>query len=295
MSAMLIERAPVPERSRPAVPRSITFAFALLITLFSMLVSGFAPATAAETNTALQSLSETVASNISGNQYEVSGGSYIQGSQLLVKDANTGVYQINDAEFNKLNSKGKDALATDIVNASRDTVANGEDAGITEETQSNWFRELQQNPGFGSKILGETLKQTGPDFVTANRIYQPIAPFVSALLGIFAILIFALLGLVIACDLFYITIPPFRLIAGESEGGAGAVASKLISHEALSAVKEAETDSSDGKTKSALGIYLKKRIIAMFVLALCLVYLIQGQIYVAIGWFLDMLNGFLGF
>ena len=62
------------------------------------------------------------------------------------------------------------------------------------------------------------------------------------------------------------------------------------------AVKVAEeSDSSDGNKKQALGIYLKRRIFMLILLGICLLYLVQGQIYTFVGWILDLVSGFLGF
>lgn len=278
---------------------------ALAIALFATL--GGVPAHAEGDSQAMQNLSTEVHTVISSNEYEMDGGGTLRGSQLLTKQGD-GLYGLDDAAYEKLNSKGRDNLASDIISATNSAVENGDKTGVTEETASNWMKQLQQHPGFGSKILQETLKNTGPDFVTANNIYQPFSGLVSTLLGLGAILIFALLGLVMVCDIAYITIPPFRLVmGGEGEGGGGGgyggghggggggAKSKLVSAEARNAVEASENSGGDGKQKSALGAYFKTRIISLIILGLCLVYLIQGQIYVLIGWILDLFNGFLGF
>lgn len=226
------------------------------------------------------------------------GGGTLKGSQLLVKSEN-GMYDLEKSEYEKLNSKGRNALASDIVDATNDAVENGDKTGVTDETASNWMKHLQQNPGFGSKILQETLKNTGPDLVTANKIYQPFSGLISTLLGLGAIVIFAVLGIVIVADIAYITIPPFRMITGGDDGGGdgggGGGKSKIVSTQAVNAVQAEENSGGDGKQKSALGTYFKTRTISLIILGLCLVYLIQGQLYVLIGWILDLLNGFLGF
>lgn len=282
-------------RVNPAIALLALLAFALFALLGSL------PAHAEGDSKAQQNLSTEVHTVISSNSYEMEGGGTLKGSQLLVKSEN-GLYDLDKTEYAKLNSKGRNALASDIVNATNDAVENGEKTGVTEETASNWLKHLQQNPGFGSKILQETLKNTGPDFVTANQIYQPFSGLISTILGLGAILIFAFLGLVIVCDIAYITIPPFRLVmGGDSDGGGGmgggggGAKSKLVSAQAVNAVQAEENSGGDGKQKSALGTYFKTRIVSLIVLGLCLVYLIQGQIYVLIGWLLDLLNGFLGF
>lgn len=297
------------ESGSPASDRAVKSTKVVILLLLGFLVatlSGLsaAPASAMGDNQAQTVLSTEVHSKVSSNEYEMEGGGTIKGSQLLTKNE-TGQYDIDKQEYKKLNSKGRDAFATDVVDASNEAVENGEKTGVTEETQAKWLKDLQKNPGFGSKVLNQTLKNTGPDFVTANQIYEPFSGFFSTVLGLGAILIMVLLGITIMMDIFYITVPLFRLIAGDSGGGGGGmngsdgggakVGSKLVSHQARNAVEAAENSGGDGKQKSALGQYMKGKIFELFLVGLALVYLIQGQIYVAVGMFLDLMNGFLGF
>lgn len=281
-------------RVSPAIALLAILAFAFVVFASAM------PANAKGDSQAQQNLSTEVHTVISSKEYEMEGGGTLKGSQLLVKSEN-GMYDLEKSEYEKLNSKGRNALASDIVDATNDAVENGDKTGVTDETASNWMKHLQQNPGFGSKILQETLKNTGPDLVTANKIYQPFSGLISTLLGLGAIVIFAVLGIVIVADIAYITIPPFRMITGGDDGGGGGGMhggggkSKIVSTQAVNAVQAEENSGGDGKQKSALGTYFKTRTISLIILGLCLVYLIQGQLYVLIGWILDLLNGFLGF
>lgn len=279
-------------RVSPAIALLAILAFAFVVFASAM------PANAKGDSQAQQNLSTEVHTVISSKEYEMEGGGTLKGSQLLVKSEN-GMYDLEKSEYEKLNSKGRNALASDIVDATNDAVENGDKTGVTDETASNWMKHLQQNPGFGSKILQETLKNTGPDLVTANKIYQPFSGLISTLLGLGAIVIFAVLGIVIVADIAYITIPPFRMITGGDDGGGdgggGGGKSKIVSTQAVNAVQAEENSGGDGKQKSALGTYFKTRTISLIILGLCLVYLIQGQLYVLIGWILDLLNGFLGF
>ena len=82
---------------------------------------------------------------------------------------------------------------------------------------------------------------------------------------------------------------------GESDGDKKGMAKFLVSHEATSAVREAEgSDSGQGSYKYAIGIYLRRRAIALIILGICLLYLVQGQIYVFVGFIMDLVQGFLG-
>ena len=108
----------------------------------------------------------------------------------------------------------------------------------------------------------------------------------------------SLLGLVIVADIAYIALPPVRIFAEEGgEGKKGGIRSHLFSYEATQAVKIAENGggNGNGETKQALGIYFKRRVVMLIVLGICLMYLVNGQIYTLVGWILDLVSGFLKF
>lgn len=274
-----------------AAPVTTTVAAAQSITVQS---ANVAVAASKTSDQAHKNLTITVRNAVANKKYEATGGGSLKGSELLTKGSG-GSYELNQVAYDQLNSKGKSALSADIVKASETAVKNGKKTGVTKETQVSWLQDLQQNPGFGSKILAQTMEQVGPDFVTANKMFAPIAPILSTLMGLGAVLIMAFLGLHIVIDIAYITLPVARMILGDGDGGGSGgggskIKGKLVTTEARHAVQEGENEG-----KSGLGKYFKSRIFSLVILGLCLVYLVQGQIYVLIGWILDAVGGFLGF
>lgn len=224
--------------------------------------------------------------------YELSGGGYIAGSSLFIKDSSN-QYTIDENKFNQLTGDAQTAFVEDFATACNeinDSTANQYDQ-VTDETVDNWWKQLQKKKGMGSKFLSQVLADTKPDFVTAKKWYQPFSGPIGTLLAFGSIIALALLGLVMVMDILYITIPPLRFFV-DDKGEDGKVAiSKLFSHAAISAVKQAE-ESSDGKHKQALGIYFKSRVVELVILGICLLYLVQGEIYTVVGWILDLLSGF---
>lgn len=89
-------------------------------------------------------------------------------------------------------------------------------------------------------------------------------------------------------------------LGGEDEGGnkKGGL-SGVISKEAKAACKAADGGAGgqggDGSYKAAVGIYFKYRWKGLVLLGICLLYLVQGQIYSFVGWIIDLFSGFLGF
>lgn len=261
-----------------------------------------------EESAAISSLSSSVKTAMEGNTYAVDGGGTLSGGDIFKEDnRREGGYTIDGNSFSKLNNKSQNQFISDMADECENVVSKSEeDAGndgtpeITNETVTNWWKELQTVDGVGSRFLNEILKNTKPDFVTANKWYEPMAPFISAVIGYGCVLIMGVIGLVMVLDLAYINLPPFRLLVSESRDNGGnrrIDASKLITHDAIYAVECAENsrDGGSGGGKQANLTYLGRRVFALIALGICLLYLIHGQIYTLVGMVLDALNGFLGF
>lgn len=272
---------------------------AMLCVLMLGTLSVFAEtkADATQDEQAKRNLTTYVYGQMSQNEYEVEGGGSLSGSDLFEGSPTDG-YDLNEDKFGTLSSSAQTQVVEDIADNSYDAVDSDKADGVTESTVQNWWKELQSKNGVGSKFMNEILKNTKPDFVTANAIYQPFSGLVGTILGLIAVLIMAFLGIVMAADICYIVLPPVRNFVAEDDNEKGKVAkSKIFSHDAIYAVQCAE-DTSDGGSgggKQALGIYLKRRIFALILLGICLMYLVNGQLYTFVGWVLDMLRGFLTF
>ena len=252
------------------------------------------------TEQAQKNLTTYVQSKMMSNTYELEGGGYVAGSSLFTGDASKG-YDLDEAMFNTLSSSAQSEAVDDIAMysneaASPNKAGTGTNAtGVTSGTVQDWWKQLQQKNGVGSKFLNTILQNTKPDFVAANAIWKPFAGPVGVLLGVLAVATMSLLGITIIADIMYIVLPPVRGFVGEDENGDKPVISHVFSFDAIYAVKKAESDSDSGTPKQALGIFLKRRIFALILLCICLMYLVQGQIYTLCGYILDLMHGLLGF
>lgn len=246
---------------------------------------------------AYNSLADSIYNDVVDKTYEASGGGLYKGKDLV--DDKTGL--VTDL-YNELTSKSRQQLLNDMNDAANDKVA--EDKGnedssskVTEGTKNNWLVQLQKCDGVGSQLLTTVLANTKPDFVTANRIYAPFSGLVGTLLGLGAVLLFAAVAIVMVLDISYMAIPFIRTIGTDDSGSQKRP--NWVSYEAYYAIQQAEGAEGGGNTKGAgkqaLGIYLKKRIGMLVLLGVCLLYLIQGQIFTFVGWILDLVRGFIGF
>ena len=243
---------------------------------------------------AKRELTVYVQSQLSSNDYAAEGGGYIAGSDLFTGSATDG-YDLDEDEFGKLTSSAQTELVKDIADKSYD--AEESLANVSDDTIQGWWKELQTKEGAGSKFLNVILQNTKPDFVTANKIYEPFSGPISTVIGVIAVLGMALLGVVLVADIFYIVIPPVRmLVSDDGDTGSKKSASKIFSDDAIYSVKVAEeSNDAGGNKKQALGVYLKRRIPMLILLGICLMYLVAGKIYTLVGYILDLVSGFVGF
>lgn len=258
-----------------------------LVMIFSFAMSTYAT----DASDAENALKNDVYGEVAGKNYDKEGGGSISGDKLFVSSGDS--YDLDEETFNQLTSDAQTKLIKDIKRYSDESVKNNEE--VSTETVQNWFKELQSIDGVGSKLMTTILANTKPDFVAANAIYQPFSGIVGTVLGLLSVLLMAFLGIVMVLDISYIALPPMRMLTSEESKGKG-LKSNLISNDAIYAVRVAEDQNDgDGSKKQALGIYLKRRIPMLILLGICLLYLVQGQIYAFVGWILDLVSGFLGF
>ena len=275
---------------------SIIALFAVLMMVASFVMSGIS--VSADVTTSAQ-FSESVVNamgSYADKTYTTTGGGSYKMSELLVKSTNEStkdVYVVNEVKYNSLTSSAQTQFLTDL-NVIATAVVDMENNAYTDESLTNWYAILQQQDGVGSKMLNMILSNTKPDFVSANKIYEPFSGLVGTCLGLGAVLIMALLGIVMVCDIAYITLPPVRLLVGDEGENRKGIKSKLFSHDATYAVQVAESqDAGNGSPKQALGIYFKRRVFMLILLGICLLYLIQGEIFSLVGKVLDLVSGFM--
>lgn len=244
--------------------------------------------------------------------YKVDGGGTLKYKQMFHSAATTGstgetsLCCLNTAAFDKLNSDGKRKFLEDFFSSANacvyysDANKSGNANAVSDETVTDVYNNLQSVDGMGTLLMASLLQNTKPNFVAANNIYAPFSEVIGTILGFLSIIIMALLGVTMALDILYITVPTFQLIIGDAksgqgqQGGAAKIGAKIVSTEAVKAV-EASQAGQNGEYKSAIGTYFGYRWKSLVLLGICLLYLVSGQIYTLVAKLIDLLSGFLGF
>lgn len=245
----------------------------------------------------------------SANRYKKQEGGYIYWYQLFAQTGSESGDYFDETNLGLLSNGAKQEFLEDVfrlANYIADDSAKGYNTGDnapTDDTVTDLYEVAEKESGMAGTLLASIMSNTKPDYSTANRIYQPFSGVVGTILGVVSVLIMAFLGVTMALDLAYITIPAFQMAMGGTEENGNGTKGKgiggLISQEAKKAVQAAEGgaggQAGDGSYKAAVGVYFKYRWKGLVLLVICLLYLVQGQIYSFVGWFIDLFSGFLGF
>lgn len=243
--------------------------------------------------------------------YELFNSTYTNASSFV--QLSKGGTLFLESKFETLKAGAKQDFLQDVFTIANAVAADGDagnngsiakDSMPTTDTVSDLMVSIQNESGMGSSLLATLMSNTKPDYAKANKIYEPFSGVIGTILGIVSILIMALLGVTMALDLAFITIPAFQMAMQGDEnakggGEKGRGIGRIISVEAKQAVAASEGgqggQASNGDYKAAVGIYFRYRWKGLVILGICLLYLVQGEIYSFVAWFIDLFSGFLGF
>lgn len=184
---------------------------------------------------------------------------------------------VNTDQYKELTTEEKKLLMSYALNSIYAS-------NIAKRERSRLYNFVAEQDTATSALVRELSNNTNADISTALSLYDRIAPIVSAILGVITVAIFVLLTIGMLMDIFYMTIPAIRLFLNTKDGEKPSI----ISNEAFMAIKEAE--SSTEVYKSCLGVYFKMRVKMLVILGVCLAYLIRGQIFYLVGWFIDAVS-----
>ena len=187
--------------------------------------------------------------------------------------------------------------------------------GVTGTTASAWWKEMSSISGVGAQYVQQLTSGIQVDLQAGQSFFKPLQGIIGTVLGIGCVAVMSFLVSSFLLDIFYITIPFFRMFMdgnggqrggrqgygggrgmsygggmgyGGGRGGAGQ-GPAYISNQAKNAVREEEGG------RNALIAYFKSSVIKIVVLVLALMFLISGKIFVVIGWIMNIVASMFGF
>ncbi|MNL91309.1 hypothetical protein D3C81_10410 [compost metagenome] len=205
----------------------------------------------------------------------------------LLKYSNNAIV-FNLEGFQKATDKSRKRALDNFVNQLQNST-------VSKQTQQNVFDTMSESDNDVSRLLVPLLmNSTRANLFSAMRILNPFLGVVQTLFGIGAFIIVIALAASTIIDLVFIGLPLARekfVSQGEKKGGK----IPFVSADALSVVKETESSvDSSGGYKNPYVTYFGRRVFTYIILAVCLLYLVMGQIGDLIAWLLTLGSGFVG-
>lgn len=207
-------------------------------------------------------------------------------STVLIKyDKSNGTLIFDEAVFKNSNQKDAKNKITSFIN-------NLKDSSVDLDTQQSIMSQIQESDSDVAAVMIPLIfDESKADLYTAYKWLYPFLSILRVVFGIGAIAIILLLVGSTIMDLVYIGLPVWREKDAENGKGKNPFG---VSYEAIKTVKEIELTMTEGNYQNAYLLYFKRRALTYIVLAICLLYLIVGELGGLISWILSLASGIVG-
>ena len=202
------------------------------------------------------------------------------GFTFLTINTSTKVVTVNMVAYNSLSAGDK----KELMKYTLESISN---MNMSRPDKIRLYNFVAEQDETVSSLVRQLSDDVKADFVEAYSWFRPFSGTVSTILGLISIIIFIGLSLTMVVDLAFISIPAIRLAISNKKGEA-----QWVSKEAEKAIKFAESD--PNTYHSAVGFYFKHKTGQIFILGVCLVYLVGGKIYDLVGWIIDAIGSAVG-
>ena len=235
---------------------------------------------------------EAVESSTSATDYKVSvnmkeKSSTGATSEVLIQyDTTSGKLTFNEEVFRRANQKEAKKIMSALINQIKDS-------SLPLDMQQDIMSQIQESDNDVAAIMIPLIfDESRADLFTAYKWLYPFLQILRVVFGIGAVAIVLLLIGSTIMDLVYIGLPVWR--EQQAEKGKGSKNPFGVSYEAIKTVTEVEKNLGDGGYQNAYLLYLKRRALTYIVLAVCLLYLIVGELGGLISWILSLASGVVG-
>lgn len=262
----------------------------LLLTMMCVLCFGSVVAEATTTETTQQAYTLSgmrIKSNekdILKNSITRNGGSESSADVITFSGAGSNQTMTVDwGKFEGLEEKEQTAVVQ-AINDNGYYGAMSTSADTTKKDTQRGFMESIQTYGRGTALINILFGGTKPNYARAMEMYKPFESPIGTVIAVIVIFASALLVVVMALDIAYITIPWFQTNRNNKEGEGGR---SYVSAAARRAVEKQNEKSGS----QVLWMWAKDRFLLLFMFGLCILYLIDGSIFKIVGVFLDLASG----
>ena len=244
---------------------------------------------------------KTTCEDINKTVYEMSSKTGIEDSDVKIlsytkdnefSDGESGIVmnvRFNAWLYNRLNSDQRMEVM-DIV------LSGIEQSDLSSISKSRLYNIISNSDEATANLTRQLSKDVKADFasVIGSSFVKDVFRWMRIILGIVAWLMFLFLGMAIVMDIAYITIPVWQCWVDARNDSPENTQDKpiLVSIEARNAVMSAENSIGSSSFREPIGIYAKLKSKQLMMCALCLLYLLSGEIYNLLGAIIDSFGEF---
>lgn len=188
---------------------------------------------------------------------------------------------VNMSQYNKLSNSEQQKvmqIALDTVYASN----------ITRTNKNKIYNSLCDLDSVTSSLVRQLSDDVEADIGHAYKYFKPFSTPIGIIFGCVAVAMFVLLAFTLIIDLAYLTLPIVQYWLGKTSNNEKP---KLVSLEAANAIREMESKVGQ-EYVNPLSIYFKSKVKQYVALAICILYLVGGKIFVLISSWIDYFSGF---
>lgn len=188
-------------------------------------------------------------------------------NRTILECTSEGRLSFDNDEYIKLSQKDKSTFMEDALSATRSS-------GLGIKVKNQVYNFISQQDTTISATIKYLSEDTAADFASAMKYIRPFSSPISTAMAILCIVIFMFIGMGILIDVAYLALPLFRIFL---ERGDTTKKPWGISTAAYSTVQIVESDTKHAK--GLMPLYVQKRVPEIFIIAVCLGYLISGKIW----------------
>lgn len=219
--------------------------------------------------------------NVGTNQTAVasvcSRANDVSGKEILVYTPNDGILSFSNKLYADLDMDTKREFMEVALKTTKES-------GLGAQAKNKMYNFIEQQDATASQAVKYLKSDTSADLASARAWFRPFSNVFSTIVGIFCCLIFLFLSASISWDIAYLVLPgaSWMMELGKSERTNKPIG---VSREA---VKSKEDVENSNEYKNVISVYMKRRLAIIFVCCLCLGYVISGQIFDILIWFIDV-------
>ena len=211
-------------------------------------------------------------------------------SVLLREDATrNGKFIFDMGAFDSLESKSQQAVISDLMNE----LKKSKYSNTATQEVSDALSDSGSN--MANLLIPFVFDDVSADMATAYKWIAPFLNVIRVILGVLSIAVLLILILSTIVDCCYIGLPVAREKMSSNKDGQTSSKPGYVSFDAYKTVQEAESSMGANENyKNPFAAYFKRRTVTYIILALCLFYLVAGEMSGLISWLLSLVSGITG-